>query len=251
MDFCRLWSGRITGTNVGNVYLSLRGENDRLTGEVRLNEPGVGIAVYEVTGTLIDNCLNISGHPSNQIDGYELGDVEATLNLKERGDLAGEWRSTIGSAGAITLFPQTDVPKTKFQELAETPSFYSSNHNFNSVFLDKTAIKEIGERLKRDFPSANVVITVVNEAAKSHFLKDFDDLKFDFEKANNVVLYAQETEANGIIRSARLDFGQSVNLATFQGSNESWVLGRLAILRREVKNMNGAPEVFFENLELI
>lgn len=236
MEISKLWSGRITGTNVGNVFLKLESENDGLKGEVRLNEHGVpGIVIYTVSGSLSDNRLSLSGDSITQIEGYEFDTVTASLQLNERGDLVGEWQTSIGSAGAITLFPQSNSTNGKFQELADRPSFHSASHNFNSVFLDKIAIKEIGERLQRDFPNTDVVITVVNEASKSHFLKDFDKLDFDFEKAENVVLFAQEPEANGIIKSARLDFGQNVNLATFQGSNESWVLGRLAVLKREVR----------------
>lgn len=236
MEIHKLWAGRVTGTNVGNVFLKLESDNDGLKGELRLNEHRVpGVIIYDVSGSFSDNSLSLSGDPKTQIEGYKFGAVIANLQLNERGDLVGEWQTTEHSAGVITLFPQASSTNGKFQELAEIPSFHSATHNFNSVFLDKIAIKEIGERLQKDFSNSDVVITVVNEASKSHFLRDFDKLDFDFEKAENVVLFAQEPETNGIIRSVRLDFGQNVNLATFQGSNESWVLGRLAVLKREVR----------------
>ncbi|GGB95956.1 hypothetical protein GCM10011494_13040 [Novosphingobium endophyticum] len=51
MALTKRWAGRVWGTNVGNVFVTLEGEDAALTGTLRINEPSVGIAVYAVQGT--------------------------------------------------------------------------------------------------------------------------------------------------------------------------------------------------------
>lgn len=234
MKLGKLWAGRVSGTNVGNVFLKIDGEPDELKGIISLNEQGVGIATYDVRGFATESVLMLTGQPSNTIEGYELGKLSARVELNDRGELVGEWNTSIGSTGAVTLWPQNQVAQRR-SENSLVPSFHSVSHGFKPVVIDKTAIQNLGNRLKIDFPRSDVVVTVVKETEKRFYLEDFDDMRFQFEKANNIILFVQEVEQNGATKSVRLDLGQSYNSLTVQGSNEAWVSGKLNVLRDEMR----------------
>lgn len=234
MKLGKLWAGRVSGTNVGNVFLKIDGEPNQLKGTISLNEPNVGIATYDVAGSFIGNTLALNGSPSNSIEGYEFGDLSASLELNDSGELVGEWTTSIGSTGAVTLWPQNQDVKKK-SESNLIPAFHSASHDFKPLVIDRSAIQNLGNSLKIDFPRSDVIVTVVNETEKRFFLEDFDDIRFQFEKAKNIILFIQEVEQNGITKSVRLNLGQSFNNLAVQGSNEAWVSGKLNVLRAEIK----------------
>ncbi len=47
----RLWAGKAYGTNTGNLFVKLEGDDAALVGTLRLNEAGVGLAVYSINST--------------------------------------------------------------------------------------------------------------------------------------------------------------------------------------------------------
>jgi len=234
MKLGKLWAGRVTGTNVGNVFLKIDGEAGQLKGTISLNESNVGIAVYDVTGSFVENTLALDGVPSSSIEGYEFGKLSASLELNDSGELVGEWTTSIGSTGAVTLWPQNQIVQKK-SEYNLIPAFHSASHDFKPLVIDKPAIQNLGESLKTDFLRSDVIVTVVNETEKRFFLEDFDEICFQFKKAKNIILFIQEVEQNGITKSVRLNLGQSFNKLTVQGSNEAWVSGKLNVLRAEIK----------------
>jgi len=234
MKLGKLWAGRVSGTNVGNVFLKIEGEPHQLKGSISLNEPNVGIATYEVAGSFEGNTLILNGSPSNSIDGYEFGELSANLELNAAGELIGEWSTSIGSTGAVTMWPQNQTVQRRSEDNL-IPSFHSASHDFKPLVIDKSAIQKLGNSLKIDFPRSEVIVTVVNETEKRFFLEDFEDICFQFEKAKNIILFIQEVEQNGITKSVRLNLGQSFNNLTVQGSNEAWVSGKLNVLRAEIK----------------
>lgn len=234
MKLAKLWAGRVSGTNVGNVFLEIGGQPDKLSGTISLNEPNVGIAKYDIDGSLVDNCLTLSGQPSNKIEGFELGELSAEVKFNNQGELVGVWSTSVGSAGAVTLWPQNQTIQKKSED-ALIPEFHSASYNFKPIVIDKTAIRNLGNSLKIDFPRSVVIVTIVNETEKRFFLDDFDNKRFPFSKANNVILFVQEVEQNGITKSVRLNLGQGFNVITVQGSNEAWVSGKLNVFRAEMK----------------
>lgn len=230
----KLWAGRVTGTNVGNVFLKIDGEPNQLKGTISLNEPNVGIATYDIAGSLVGNTLKLTGEPSSSMEGYEFGELSASLELTDRSELVGEWTTSIGSTGAVTLWPQNQSVQKK-SESNLIPEFHSASYDCRPIVIDKSAIQVLGNSLKVDFPRSEVIVTVVNETEKRFYLEDFDQISFPFEKAKNIILFIQEVEQNGITKSIRINLGQSYNNLAVQGSNEAWVSGKLNVLKAEVK----------------
>jgi hypothetical protein len=99
--------GPCLGHEYRNVFVILEGEDTALTGTLRMNEEGVGIAVYAVQGTFDAPSLTLTGQPQAQIEGVEFGQLSVTGTMNARGEIHGDWQTTIGSAGTFTLFPHT------------------------------------------------------------------------------------------------------------------------------------------------
>ena len=105
MALTKRWAGRAWGTNIGNVFLSLEGDDASLTGTLRMNEEGVGIAVYAVQGTFVAPILTLVGQPQVHIEDVELGQLTVTGTMNAKGEILGDWQTTVGSAGTFRLFP--------------------------------------------------------------------------------------------------------------------------------------------------
>lgn len=107
MPIGRRWAGKVFGTNTGNLFVSLEGDDTALRGKLRILDDRFGIAVYSVTGTFDEQQLTFNGKPETvpAQDGTTHGDLKATAKFNAKGELRGDWESTLGTAGTFVLFP--------------------------------------------------------------------------------------------------------------------------------------------------
>ena len=75
MALGRLWVGSAYGTNTGNLFVKLEGEDAALEGTLRLNETGVGLVEYIIAGSFDGARLTFTGEPQTQIDGVTFGQL--------------------------------------------------------------------------------------------------------------------------------------------------------------------------------
>lgn len=231
MAITKKWAGRVWGTNVGNVFVTLDGEDGALTGTLRLNEPGVGIAVYAVQGAFNAPTLTLAGQPEAEIEGVVLGQVSITGTMNAKGEIHGDWQTTIGSAGTFVLFPHATGEQTEAAQ--PVAQFHTARFNFGAIEIDKDQITEIAESIQRDFPS--VIVTVVAGTEQARYLDEFKQLQFTVDRAEIIKIFAQKPDETGANRVVSIEFGPQVNWAMTQGANEAWVLGRLETLKRDLK----------------
>src|SRR3546814_10628083 len=66
MALTKRWAGRAWGTNIGNVFVTLEGEDAALSGILRMKREGVGMPVTEVKGSLDAPKLSLTGRPQPQ-----------------------------------------------------------------------------------------------------------------------------------------------------------------------------------------
>lgn len=69
MSLTKRWAGRTWGTNIGNLFVVLDGDDAALGGVLRINEQGVGIAAYSVVGTFEAPTLKLTGTPAAEVEG--------------------------------------------------------------------------------------------------------------------------------------------------------------------------------------
>ena len=229
----RLWAGRAYGTNTGNLFVTLEGEDASLTGILRLNEPGVGLILYNIAGSFDGNRLTLTGEPKTRIEGMALGRLAAAATLTQKGDLEGEWETDIGSAGTFVLFPHNRSQGPSLSE--QTPDqLHTARHNFGAIGIDREQIIALAEDIQREFMKGQVVVTVVVGSEQSRFLEDFKTLNFNADRGELVRIFVQEPEGDGTNKVVSVEFGPQVNWAMTQGASEAWVLGKLEGLKRDL-----------------
>jgi hypothetical protein len=209
----------------------LDGEDAALTGTLRINEQGVGIAVYTVQGAFEAPTLTLTGEPQAQIEDVEFGQLTVTGTMNGKGEIHGDWQTTVGSAGTFVLYPHTGEEQPSDVQRAE--QFHTARHNYGAIEIDRQQITEIAESIRRDFPS--VIVTVVAGTEQARYLEDFKQLQFGIDRAEIIKIFAQKPDGTGANQVVSIEFGPQTNTAMTQGANEAWVLGRLETLKRDLK----------------
>lgn len=225
------WAGRAWGTNTGNVFVALGGEDSALTGTLRMNDEQVGIAVYAVQGTFDAPTLILTGQPEAQTEDAELIHLTVTGTMNAKGEIHGDWQTTIGSAGIFTLFPHTGGEQPSEVQRAE--QFHTARYNLGAIEINKKQVEEIAESVRREF--SGVVVTVVAGTEQARYLEDFKKLQFTFDRAEIIKIFARKPDGFGSDQVVSIEFGPQVNTVMTQGANEAWVLGQLETLKRDLK----------------
>lgn len=231
MALTKRWAGRAWGTNIGNVFVALEGEDAVLTGTLRMNEEGVGVAVYEVQGNFDAPTLSLTGGPQEQVEGVEFGQLTVKGTMNAKGEIHGDWQTTIGTAGTFALFPHTGGNLSSDVQKAE--QLHTARHQFGAIEIDKEQITEIAESIRREFD--NVIVTIVAGTEQARYLEDFKQQQFTVDRAEIIKVFAQKPDGSGLNQVVSIEFGHQVNTAMAQGSNEAWVLGQLETLKRDLK----------------
>lgn len=231
MALTERWAGRTWGTNIGNLFVVLKEQENALTGTLRINEQGIGVAVYTVEGYFDAPIINLTGTPAVEIEGVIIGQFTATGSMNAKGAIHGDWETTTGTAGMFVLFPHAEVAQPDQVQRAE--QFHTARHHFGAIEIDRQQIIEISESVRRDFPA--VIVTVVAGTEQSRYLDDFKELQFAAEKAELIKIFAQKADGVGANQVVSIEFGPQVNMAMTQGASEAWVLGQLETLKRDLK----------------
>lgn len=231
MALTKRWAGRAWGTNVGNVFITLEGEDTALTGTLRMNEEGVGIAVYAVQGSFDAPTLELTGQSEAKIEGVEFGQLTVTGTMNSKGEFHGDWQTSIDSAGTFTLFPH--IGGEQPSEFQKAEQFHTARHNFGAIEIDKQQITEIAKNIRQEFP--RVIVTVVAGTEQARYVEDFEQLQFAVDRAEIIKIFAQKPDGFGLNQVVSIEFGPQVNSAMTQGANEAWVLGQLETLKRDLK----------------
>lgn len=231
MALTKRWAGRTWGTNLGNLFVVLEGDDAGLNGVLRINEQGVGIAVYNVEGSFEAPILKLAGAPAAEVEGVELGNFAALGTMNAKGEIHGDWETTIGTAGTFVLFPHTGGEQP--DDVQRPEQFHIARHNFGAIEIDREQITAVAESIRREFPG--VIVTVVAGTEQARYLEDFKQMQFASDRAEVIKIFAQKPDGSGSNQVVSIEFGPQVNTAITQGANEAWVLGQLETLKRDLK----------------
>ncbi|GGB95962.1 hypothetical protein GCM10011494_13050 [Novosphingobium endophyticum] len=167
----------------------------------------------------------MTGQPQAQIEGVEFGQLSVTGTMNAKGEINGDWQTTIGSAGTFVLFPHAAGEQTDDVQRAE--QFHTARFNFGAIEIDKEQITEIAENIRREFPS--VIVTEVAGTEQARYLEDFKQLQFTVDRAEIIKIFAQKPDGSGANQVISIEFGPQVNTAMTQGRTRR---GYSASLRR-------------------
>lgn len=232
MTFGEFWAGKAFGTNIGNIFLELNGDDEKLSGKLRFNDSVTGILVFPVSGKFSEGKLSLSGIAS--VNGAE---AELTLNssIRPNGNLEGLWTTTTGAGGTIMLFPHQNTTVENGQ-LFQADQFYTARHEFKPIKVDRSNIIALAENIQRVFSNSKVIVTYVEGTERSMFLEAFKLMPERNVHVSILKLFAKEPDVGGIDKIIVVEFGQQTNSAMAQGASESWTLGELEKLKREIRN---------------
>jgi hypothetical protein len=233
MTLGHLWAGNAYGTNTGKLFVTFDGEDANLTGKLHFNDTDVGVVVYSLTGSFDGAKLELAGQPDGQPEGY--GTLQAAATLNQRGQLEGQWATTIGTAGTFILFPHVQGQSAAGEAEATRDQLHTARYQFGAIQIDREQITGLADEIQRELKTAKVIVTVVGATEEARFLPDFKTLNFNTPRAVVLKLFGSEPEGTGVNRVISVEFGPQSNAAMTQGGDEAWVLGMMERLKRSVR----------------
>jgi hypothetical protein len=235
MPISRRWAGRVFGTNTGNLYLTLEGEDAKLQGKLRVADDRYGVAIYSVRGAFDGQQLTLTGKADTPPqDGVSHGDIEATAKLNAKGELRGDWESSLGTAGTFTLHPHDQPEIVATAATARAEQIHSARHDFGAVSLSVPQFTALADDVQQTFQRP-VIVTILTDTETTRFLNDFKQQTFAMDRARLIKLYVQEPDPSGVNKTVTIEFGPQFNYALVQGPDDGWVLGQLEKIKRWVR----------------
>jgi hypothetical protein len=123
------WFGTIQGTNIGAVFAEFAHSNERISGVVHINDTVHGTGIYAVTEAQVspDNMrLVLTPNQLTQMAGHGIVTVLAHMISETR--FVGDWRSSIGTAGTLSVTKLATEPVKIMQDAQfAQPEIASSN----------------------------------------------------------------------------------------------------------------------------
>lgn len=229
MPLGKIWAGQVFGTNTGNLFVKLEGEDKALSGDLRFNDTVVGFSTFAIAGSFDGTKLKLEGTPTTTIQGVAFGKLMISATLGQTGSLQGEWETDIGAAGTFYLHPHDDLTNNDLADQTHT-----SIHKFGAIEIERKQVIDLAEHIQKQMPNGRVIVTVGTATEQSFQLRAFKDISFNDKRARAIKIFVQVPD-DGIQKSITVDFGPNYNNVMVQGSNEGWVLGELEKLKRAIR----------------
>lgn len=216
--------------------MQLNGEDDALTGVIRLNDDNHGVAVYCVTGKFGEGSLSLVGTPEGTPpDGVDLGQLVVEGALTSEGRLDGEWSTTVGTGGTFQLWPHSYQVRVGIP--SETPEqLNTSTRQIGAVRLYTEDVRSLIAQLVKDFSQKRAVVTYNERGTeKSIYSDEFDQILDGLPELRYLKISVQEPEMYGINRYAMIELAAwGENIIRVQSVQEAWAMGKAEALSRHV-----------------
>lgn len=234
------WNGRVFGTNTGNVAVTLEGEDDALTGVIRLSDDKSSVAVYEISGTFDAGILSVTGKlQGERPEGLVFGDLIISGSLTSEGRLDGQWSTTIGTGGTFQLWPHAyAVRPPNFTAIPE--QLNTSTKTVGAVRLYADDVRSLIAQLSKDFSSKKVVVTYSDRGTeKNIYSEEFEGILDDLPELRYLKMSLQEPELYGLNRNAMVEFSAiGDNNIRVQSVQEAWAMGKAESLSRHIEGFH-------------
>lgn len=227
------WNGKIYGTNTGNVALTLEGDDDALTGIIRLSDDRFGVVIYRVSGKFEAGTIELAGvpdgEPSNEV---HVGDVKIAGGLTTEGRIDGSWETTIGTGGTFQLWPHSYQVRNAVSEIPE--QLNSATRSLGAIRLYPSDVRNLMAQLCKDFNNKRLIVTY-NEGGneKNVYSDDFERVLEGISEQRYLKISVQEPEMYGINRLAMIELSaDGENIIRVQSVQESWSIGKAESVAR-------------------
>lgn len=232
----RNWNGKVFGTNTGNVSLALKGEDDALTGTIRLSDDRFGVVVYDATAKFGGGTLTLTGKPAGEIpEEVQVGELTVSGALTAEGRIDGEWSTTIGTGGTFQLWPHS----LEARAIANAASPEQSNisvKTVGAVRLYADDVRSLIDQILKEFTETRAVVTFNDKGnEKNLYSHDFALILDDLPELRYLKISIQEHEKYGINKLAMVEFAAwGENVIRVQSVHEAWAIGKSEALARHI-----------------
>ncbi|MCM8557771.1 hypothetical protein [Sphingomicrobium sediminis] len=233
--FSRYWAGNIFGTNTGRFFLKFDSvASDALEGTLRLNDTVYGIAVFKAVGTYAGGTLELKCEVVEAPENIEFGVVTATAKLVADGSFHGEWTSSSGTGGPLSLYPHSGVEIR--EEGASPTQTYTATRDLGALRITRSDLERIVGHLETRFPESRTVVSYIHEGTeRAQFVSDFLKSDSSNQDLRWLKLSVNTAKATGHSKAVTIDLGQSFNRVMTNGTDESWVLGEAEALAGKLR----------------
>ncbi len=234
----RSWNGKIYGTNTGNVAVTFEGEDDALTGKVRLSDDRFGVAVYSITGKFDAGTLELTGTIDGPVpEEVQVGELTVKGALTSEGRLDGEWGTTLGTGGTFQLWPHSFEVTARAADVVPE-QLNTSTLTLGAVRLYADDVRSLIAQLLKDFKSDRAVVTYNGKGSeKNVYSADFEAVLNDLPELQYLKISVQEPELYGINRMAMIELAAwGENIIRVQSVQEAWAIGKAETLSRHVQS---------------
>ncbi|MDZ7894788.1 MAG: hypothetical protein U5M50_07520 [Sphingobium sp.] len=200
------WNGHIYGTNMGNVAVSLEGEDSALHGLIRLSDNQNGVIVYEVAGSFESGSLNLTGEPQGDVPKeIVVGKLTVTGSLTPEGRIDGEWSTTIGTGGTYQLWPHQYQVRSIIPG-AIPEQMNTSTKSLGAIRLYANNVRSIIDQLTKDFSQKRAVVTFSDKGNEKNIYSDeFESILDNLPELRYIKISVQEPELYGLNRNAMIE----------------------------------------------
>lgn len=231
------WNGRVLGTNTGNVAVSLDGQEEALTGLIRLNDDNHGVVVYKVSGTFIQGKLELEGAiDGDPEEGVEYGTLTVAGSLTAQGRLEGNWSTTVGTGGTFLLHPHflnaKEVGHPSIPEQLNTTA-----RTIGAVRLYAEDVSLLISNIVRDFNQKRAIVNYVERGTQKNLYADeFIEIMPGISDLNYLKISVSEPEMYGLNRTATVELtAWGDNTVRIESVQEAWALGKAESLSQQME----------------
>ncbi|WP_232492893.1 hypothetical protein [Novosphingobium kaempferiae] len=246
------WNGYIFGTNTGKVSVQMEGENNALTGIIRIADDNHGVSVFNVTGTYIDGKIELKGKvvPASQASDIQYGEITVSGALTPEGRLNGQWSSTIGTGGTFQLYPHL-VPSAPLVG-PELEQLNTAVRTLGAVRLYADNVRALIQQICKDFTAKRPIVTYfANTGERTVYAEDFDAILDTLPDLQYLKINIQEPEKNGINKVVIIELTSSgENVIRVQSAQESWAIGKAEALLAHLRDHQRSLATHFRKFGL-
>lgn len=254
MKLNNLWAGKLYGTNTGNLFLEIAPDGEHYTGILRLADDNFGLSVFKVTVEQTGDIITIQGSPTAEPEETEAHSFVAECKLASNGQLTGEWKTTLETAGTFKLFPHVGarLPSHDFGP----EQLYTTSKNLGALRLSKANLEVLLNTVQGKFPESRIVVSHIERGAElARFADEFLANIDKFDELRWVKINAQAAVTDHLSRVITIDIGPNINTVSTQGPDESWVLGEAeataSFLRQFESRLSTAIGKYHLNVNLL
>ncbi len=219
-----LWAGQIYGTNTGKIFLEIAPDDNGYAGTLRLADDQFGLSLFKVVVQQTEDLITLQGNPITKDENVELSQFAAVAKLKSNGQMSGEWKTSLETAGTFELFPHVGV-RLPAKEVGPE-QLYTASKDLGALRLSKLDLETLLATVQRKFPESKIVVTHVERGAElARYAPDFLANLEAIGEMRWIKINGQAAVTDRLARIITIDLGPNFNRVTTQGPDESWVLG--------------------------